>query len=674
MNKRKVIFLVVLYSLLAIGVGALIFWGVNNAKKLKSALNGTNLYTKEDLDNSYNDGYKDALEDKDAYIALINEYKATILNLTDSNTQLKSQITKVKNENADQKTKITALTGERDNLTAQVEALSADKTANQATINELNSKIDTLNSQIEELTTKYESNKNVVDELNKQIEDLQATIEYYKNNIKQLESDTQAFATFEYDGKVIDIKCVTKGTTVSINQPESTEYVVFNGWKVDGEFIDLATYNINTNTTFVADLTYKYKVAFNIDKTTEYDSQVVLKGSYPTLPNAPTKDGYEFDGWTIDGENVITNIQTIPVNSHVTYIAKFTKLINVKFVYENSVIDTQTVRNGSFAKDVSVINTTYKVFNGWKYNSLDSQIVDVDTVQIFDLSNENIFEHTFYADITYYFDVKFIVENQEYTTLIVQENNHPIPPTEPTKEGFKFVGWFNGTEIVDLTSLQVTENITLVAKFVKTYTVRFIDRGNEISTLLAAENDVVPTVDVATRDGYDFVGWSVDGKTKIDSTTTVKSDMTLKALWGHSVSSGMVSIPLRRNIFWYDGSNPVTYDSIFYELENQDYTIDLTKSSITYIVSTSTGFGVSGESPELITIDKTNLGVTNICTGQQDSNLLTTGSCRIKVDVDGSLTFEQNDYMVKYNNNNASYNKYISVGVKSYSLYIISST
>lgn len=61
------------------------------------------------------------------------------------------------------------------------------------------------------------------------------------------------------------------------------------------------------------------------------------------------------------------------------------------------------------------------------------------------------------------------------TTATVVKGEKVAEPTAPTKEGYTFAGWYNGAEKYDFTK-PVTDNLTLTAKWtINTYTVTFSD-------------------------------------------------------------------------------------------------------------------------------------------------------------------------------------------------------
>lgn len=411
---------------------------------------------------------------------VINNSTSAIASLNTEIEDKKNEIKSLENELAEmdennsllqtdinlKKNQITNLNSQVANLQTLVTQLQTTNDLNLKTIDTLNNQIQSLNSQISELQTKISNNDNSTSELNNKIASLEKSIEYYEQYISNLESETQVVATFEFDGSVYNIQILNKGAYASVVTPTSSDYVIFNYWTVDGQRVDLSSYPIQSNTKFVANTTYKYDVKFVVDNQ-EYNTQVVTKDSYATIPTAPTKTGYEFDGWSLNGVDIVSDINTIAVTGDTTYTAVFTKLHTVTFVYENETKATQSVRNGNYANNVTVENTTYKVFNGWLLNGTS---VNISTYKI-------VADTVFVADVTYKYDVKFMVDDTEYNSQIVTANNYATTPANPTKNGYEFDGWStNGVDIVsDINTIAVTGNTTYTAVFSeKTFTVTFV--------------------------------------------------------------------------------------------------------------------------------------------------------------------------------------------------------
>ena len=341
--------------------------------------------------------------------------------------------------------------------------------------------------------------------------------------------------TFIYEDTTKETQSVRNGNYATAITIEDTAYKVFNGWTVNGSKIDLSTYKIVTNTTFVADITYKYDVKFKVDDTI-YNSQIITKNNCATLPTNPTKTGYEFDGWSLNGVDIISDITSRQVTQNVTYTAVFTKLHTVTFVYENTTKATQSVRNGNYATAITIEDTAYKVFNGWTVNGSK---IDLSTYKI-------VADTTFVADVTYKYDVKFKVDDNIVDSQIITKNNCAKLPTTPTKAGYVFEGWsLNGVDIIsDITTRQVTQNITYSAIFSKLHSVKFMYDASTVHDTQTVKNNNKATLPKnPSRAGFAFKGWSYENLgsvydlSKISDkivdveNTEITSDTTLYAIW-----------------------------------------------------------------------------------------------------------------------------------------------
>ena len=509
METKKV--LGIIFSILFIcAFGFVLSWGIINFNKVKDGMSGTGVYTKDDVDKAYKDGYSTALDNEKSYTELIDSYRDTITAQTDQISQLNSQVTVLTNSNKDYTQQIINLESQKVSLEEQVDNLSTIKTNNETTINDLtsqivilqkevsdlqnsnynysqeiaqknsqisnlqnsvlqlqktnelnvetinnlNSQITNLNSQISEMSLQIQNNSANVSYLNNKISELEQSVSYYERYISSLENGEQVVATFEFNGSVYSIQIVAPNSTLSVTNPSSTDYVIFNYWTVDGDRIDLSTYKITKNTKIVADVTQKYDVKFMVDNT-EFNKQLVVKNGNVVLPSNPTKNGYEFDGWTINGVDII-DPTTININSNTTFIAKFTKIHTVTFVLEDSTYNTQNIRNGDYASNVIVDSTVYKKFNGWTINGA---IVDLSTYKI-------VADTTVIASITYSYDVSFIVDGISINNQIVLKDNYSIIPNQPTKSGYEFKGWsLNGIDIVEVSNISITSNTQFIAIF-----------------------------------------------------------------------------------------------------------------------------------------------------------------------------------------------------------------
>ena len=569
--------LTIIFSILIIGVFAfLLTWGIINWSKVKDGMAGNGLYTQEDVQKSYEDGYSTALKDKDEYDKLINSYRDTITTQNDLISQYTSEATALNNSIKDYQGQVATLNEQRAALETQIETLNTIKASNEITITELNgqiaelstqiltlqgnkdenerqiaalteqltnlqnlntqlqennalnaktinglnAQIASLNNQIADLTLQTQNNSSVVNALNAKIAELQKSVSYYEQYLSTLESGEQVVATFEFDGSVYNIQVVNKNSLLTVATPPSTAYVIFNGWTVDGEPIDLATYRITANTKIVADVTHKYEVNFMVDGE-NYHNEIVLKNANVTPPAAPTKNGYVFEGWTIDGNSVV-NLTAYTVTQNVTFTAKFTKQYSVVFKYEDTTLKNETVKSGNYATAPTATSTAYKVFNGWKVNGVAVNVSE------YRITSDTVFV----ADITYKYDVKFIADGKTHNTQIIERNGKPTVPAAPTKPNYVFVGWsIDGANTVNVSNYTVTENVTFTALFrVDKFTVTFKNGDTTVATQ-EVQNGGYATMPTFNSDT--FVGWTVDGKTVINlSTYKITANTTFTAKFG----------------------------------------------------------------------------------------------------------------------------------------------
>ena len=211
------------------------------------------------------------------------------------------------------------------------------------------------------------------------------------------------------------------------------------------------------------------------------------------IPKSPTKEGYEFTGWTLeDGESCGPKK---PVTSDLTLVANW-KVPSYTVTYKTP--DDTSADTPAEASLISLMSLAAD-------DSADDQDDSSGTV----------------------------------VAEVEVEKGKTAPELEPTREGYRFAGWFvDGacTEAYDFETRTVTENTILYAKWVKTATITFDTAGGEeVASLTVDAGSTVESSDlpIAVRDNYRFHGWltgSADG-TAVSSEFEVEDDMTLYAHW-----------------------------------------------------------------------------------------------------------------------------------------------
>lgn len=172
-------------------------------------------------------------------------------------------------------------------------------------------------------------------------------------------------------------------------------------------------------------------------------------------------------------------------------------------------------------RDSKTIELTW---NGEKWTAAETSVTfnvkcELLTVTYTDgVKGEEVFEDVVYKDIPY------------------GTSTPAFGTKDPTREGYKFVGW--EPEVTET----VTKNVTYTAKWEKLYTVTYTDGAkgkafkDQVYSDLESGTDTPKFDGKPTRKGYTFTGWSP----KV--TDTVTKDVTYVAQW-KSVKNGKDNIP-----------------------------------------------------------------------------------------------------------------------------------
>lgn len=327
----KIISTTLLGTVFAGALGFTTYWTVKNWDKVNNGLNGANLYTEEDLKNAKQDGYEEALANKQEYENLLNDFKDRLQKSNDRIYLLESQIEK---SNLDYQAKIEELQNTIDTNSEEyqqrVEALNSEHAQ----------EIETLQSQLDSEKNNNSDLSSQIESLNAQILDLQQKISAYEEIIRQYENDQTAPVSF-YDGEnLIKATLVSKGSTYSLDEsliPSNTEEREFVGWAVDGIEVDADNYEITTATVFNA--VFKYKVNYVINGET---TSLMIKQGTTLSENAPEVTpgvNQEFDCW-VDESGQAIDLET-QITEPITITAEFNTVYTLTFNYNEQ---TSTVR------------------------------------------------------------------------------------------------------------------------------------------------------------------------------------------------------------------------------------------------------------------------------------------------------------------------------------------
>ena len=204
-----------------------------------------------------------------------------------------------------------------------------------------------------------------------------------------------------------------------------------------------------------APVTIEYKVKFNSLGGSEVEAQTVEKGKKATKPADPTREGYTFVEWQLNGNT---------------------------YTFEGAVMGDITL--------------TAK----WQKNEAKK------------------------------FTVTFVADGETFHTAEAVDGKQVLAPTSlPTRDGYVFDCWALDDVAYDFET-PVTAELTLTAKWVKTWTVTFdAGEGVTVDPVVVKEGETVSAPEVSKK-GYELSDWLL-GDESYDFATPITADITLTAVW-----------------------------------------------------------------------------------------------------------------------------------------------
>lgn len=347
--------------------------------------------------------------------------------------------------------------------------------------------------------------------------------------------DEKYTVTLMYNGEVISTMEKDKATHLDAPAAPAKEGYTFVGWYVDAELTvpytpDLLSANLTLYAKYEANTLY---VTFNLNGGTMEENKVAVKtGEAYTLPT-PTKEGYTFAGWTLDGEEFAAS-------------GTYNRTRSVR-VSASWTLNKYTV---TFSDGTETLATVENVEHGSKVQAWNNPAPGYEVVGIYtdeQMTTAYDFDTPVTGALTLYVKIApktfKITVNQDgdvsLDTTAVYGGAYTLPAA-PTREGYFFRGYTMNDQTFAATGTYTwTTDIVVVATWEKDpafgkSTVSFYDGTTEIEALRKVVDDgsaLTTLADAPAKAGYTFNGWYTDSAltTAFVSGAVVNDDMKLYA-------------------------------------------------------------------------------------------------------------------------------------------------
>lgn len=343
-------------------------------------------------------------------------------------------------------------------------------------------------------------------------------------------------------------------------QPESPKRdgYVFSQWTTDaaGEHqYDFAT-PVTAPITLYAQWTEAKTISFDTQGGSAVPAQQVKTGATAVRPDDPTRTGYTFAEWYASADYSGEPYDfTAPVTADTTLYAKWTpNKYTVTFDTQGgSAVSAQQVAYGNLVTQPAAPTCEGYTFVGWATDASGATPYGFGTPVT---GNMTLYAKWDNTGTTYHTVTIHLSDGETYPsslpqdmTLFVKDGETvTIPDPAPTRDGYHFARLTTDEQRksdYDATTA-VTADMTLYAKWIKTWTVTFDSvGGSDVARQTVNDGGKATEPAPPTRDDYhyQFIGWLRDGKA-YDFTTPVKADVTLTASWQRKAYQWTISFDL----------------------------------------------------------------------------------------------------------------------------------
>ena len=357
------------------------------------------------------------------------------------------------------------------------------------------------------------------------------------------------------DGKErMEFKVADGETVLKPTAPEKAGSF-FSGWRKQGS----AEYDFSQPVTADLELEAQWEsrehtVSFMaLGGRPEPQAQRVVHGNKATHPQVdPSKEGFDFRGWTKDG-NALYNFDD-KVTESIALKAKWEKKSGVTermvtfMALGGAFADGTDVQSFTVEDGKAVLEPTAPVkagftLQGWtldgeKYDFSKAVTKDIVLKAQWEKEKPGVAERR----VTFMALGGAFADGSDVQTFAVKAGETVLEPTAPVKEGFTFQGWTKDRSAIYDFTVAVTEDIVLYAMWekqqsvTKEHTVTFMALGGafadgtDVQSFTVKDGATVRKPQDPAKKGFTFQGWTLDGA-PYGFTEVVTKDIVLKAQW-----------------------------------------------------------------------------------------------------------------------------------------------
>lgn len=264
--------------------------------------------------------------------------------------------------------------------------------------------------------------------------------------------------------------------------------------------------------------------------------------AYTLWVNLECKEGYKLSekpAVTLDGKEPMR----IEDGFYVFQLDRLVTTYHIKYTLDGGTMSGAPETYTENSADITLPQPTkadYR-FTGWTGTDLTAPTMEV-TIPT---GSKGDREYTANWKKIQYFTVSYRDGGHGKSTMPadekVEEGKYATRPTDPTEKGWIFKGWYEKDDYIgdvfDFEKTQITQDITLTARWAQAFTVKFDTNGHGHATVPADQtvelNGKATKPADPTAEGYVFRGWYTTAActTEFDFNTPIAADTTLYAKW-----------------------------------------------------------------------------------------------------------------------------------------------